>query len=578
MASPVLPCTLIASPISPPRPNLFKTTPAQVPAQHSSSRFTVSCSGHNRKDAGPQLDRRDVLLGMGGLYGVTNLANSSPALAEPIPPVTLDKCSVAKEIGDGTPIDFNCCPPEGQPTDYVLPPVTKLRVRPALHLASPEYIEKFKRAIKAMKELSAKDPNDPRGFAQQSHVHCAYCNLAYPQSPGSEVPLQIHFCWHFFPWHRWYLYFYERICAKLIGDPTFALPFWNWDNPPGMNFPPIFLDEKSPLYNAKRNPDHFKLTPDLQYSGNTSTDPPKTIITNNLTEVYNEVVQNSKTLETFYGAKYSVGSKNEFEQGSIEGGSHTALHRWVGQNTQRGYDMGNFATAGNDLLFFCHHVNIDRLWNVWRDIRDKQKKPKDFPDRDWLDAKFVFYDENAKPVIVNVADSLDSNKMGFTWQKVDNPWLNSKPKALVKKSQFAKKTKAPKPKDTIFPVKLDKVLRILVDRPKQKRSAKEKDEEEELLLIEDIVVESSQFVRFEVFVNDEDVKPDELRSTAEYAGCYTQVPLTKSGQIKTKLRLDLDDLLEELDVEGDDQILVSIVPKSGGEFITIGGIKIVFAS
>lgn len=570
MASPLLPCSLLASPISPRRPIFFKSP------SHSSN-FSVSCSGHNGKDGSPQLDRRDVLLGMGGLYGATNLVNSS-AMAEPIPPVTLDKCSTARDAFGGDVIDFNCCPPDGKPKNYVLPPVTKLRVRPALHLASPDYIAKFEKAIQAMKDLSAKDPNDPRGFTQQSHVHCAYCNLAYPQSPGSATQLQIHFSWHFFPWHRWYLYFYERICGKLIGDPTFALPFWNWDNPPGMYIPPFFLDEKSPLYNPKRDTEHYKLTPDLQYAGTTSTDPPEKIVSKNLLEVYNEVIQNGKTLETFYGGKYSLGSDNDFEMGSIEGGSHTALHRWVGQNIPGGYDMGNFATAGNDLLFFCHHSNIDRLWTVWRDIRDKQKKPKDFPDRDWLDTEFVFYDEDAKPVIVNVADTLENKKMGFTWQNVDNPWIGSKPKALVKKSDFAKKKQEPKPQDSIFPIKLDKVVRISVDRPKQRRSAKEKDEEEELLLIQDIVVDATKFVRFEVFVNDEDTKPEDLKETAEYAGCFTQVPLTKAGTIKTKLRLDLDDLLEELDVEGDDQIVVTIVPRVGGEFITIGGIKIVFAS
>ena len=30
---------------------------------------------------------------------------------------------------------------------------------------------------------------------------------------------------------RFYLYFHERILGKLIGDDTFALPFWNWTRP-----------------------------------------------------------------------------------------------------------------------------------------------------------------------------------------------------------------------------------------------------------------------------------------------------------------------------------------------------------
>ncbi|MFS7947023.1 putative catechol oxidase [Helianthus anomalus] len=40
-----------------------------------------------------------------------------------------------------------------------------------------------------------------------------------------DIEIQIHNSWLFFPFHRWYLYFYERILGKLINDPTFALPF-----------------------------------------------------------------------------------------------------------------------------------------------------------------------------------------------------------------------------------------------------------------------------------------------------------------------------------------------------------------
>lgn len=52
---------------------------------------------------------------------------------------------------------------------------------------------------------------------------------------------------------RWYLYFHERILGQLIGDPTFTLPFWNWDSAAGRAIPAPFLDKTSPIYNANRN-------------------------------------------------------------------------------------------------------------------------------------------------------------------------------------------------------------------------------------------------------------------------------------------------------------------------------------
>ncbi|XP_051152310.1 polyphenol oxidase I, chloroplastic-like [Andrographis paniculata] len=544
----------------------------------TSNAFSVSCAAAGNGKDSPQFDRRDMLLGMGGLYGATSLA---PATAAPIPPPKLDTCGVAMD-GD-QPVAFNCCPPAGPtPTPYVLPTVTTLKKRPAFQLAGDKYFAKFERAIQAMKDLSEKDPSDPRGFAQQARVHCAYCNSAYPQAPGSDLKLQVHFSWLFFPFHRWYLYFYERILGKLIGDPTFALPFWNWDNPPGMVMPDRVVVDSSPLYNPRRNPTHYPpATADLQFPVEPGSKTPEQIVQNNLSQMYNEMIRNSKLLVDFYGGKYVVGSSESQAIGHVEAGSHTAMHVWVGENTDRGFDMGNFSTAGRDVLFYAHHTNIDRLWTVWRDYRDKKGKKKDFSDKDWLDSQFTFYDENANPVTVRVGDCLDNKRMGFTWDPVPNPWMDYKPRAAVKKFNFAESEKVRRlPPPPSFPAKLDRVIQVVVERPAaRRRSAREKEVEEELLEISGIDVAMDKFVRFEVFVNAEDREVEGLAaSRAEYAGCYSQVPMSKTGRMKTKIRFGLTELVEELGLEDDTKILVTVVPKKGGKYVSIGGIKVILDS
>ena len=48
--------------------------------------------------------------------------------------------------------------------------------------------------------------------------------------------------WFFLPWHRMYLYFFERIVRAAVveagGPADFALPYWNYDKPfPGNTIP-----------------------------------------------------------------------------------------------------------------------------------------------------------------------------------------------------------------------------------------------------------------------------------------------------------------------------------------------------
>ncbi|KAL0311409.1 UNVERIFIED_CONTAM: Polyphenol oxidase, chloroplastic [Sesamum angustifolium] len=252
-------------------------------------RCTWSCKatngGQNEKHS-PQnvetsqgkLDRRNLLLGMGGLYGaaVNLVSDRSPALATPITSPDLSKCSTGTNLNTQQPLDVNCCPPVSKEIiDYKLPPVGKMRFRPAAHLAGEDYYAKFEKAVGLMKALP---PEDPRNFMQQANVHCAYCNLTYQQTGDPKLKLQIHNCWHFFPWHRWYLYFFERILGKLIDDPTFGLPFWNWDNPDGMIMPEVFARKDSPLFDARRNTSHLPpALADLAYSSKSPTNPKKII-------------------------------------------------------------------------------------------------------------------------------------------------------------------------------------------------------------------------------------------------------------------------------------------------------------
>ncbi|KAH1102148.1 hypothetical protein GYH30_036625 [Glycine max] len=582
-----------------------KPTKHSKPKRHHVSK--VSChSNQNNSAPNPEegkpshnivagKNRRDVLIGFGGLYGastLTNNNNNNPlAIAAPILPPDLKTCGPPDLATGAKPV--NCCPPISSTIiDFKLPSSgAPLRVRPAAHLVNDVYIAKYREALKRMKALS---PNDPRNFTQQANIHCAYCDGAYHQVGFPNLDLQVHNCWLFFPYHRWYLYFYERILGNLIGDPTFALPFWNWDNPKGgMTIPSFYVDKNSPLYDPLRNLNHQPpVLIDLDYNRRDDDDPsasesvdPNEQIASNLSIMYRNVISNGKLPRLFLGSPYRAGDEPEPGAGSLENVPHGPVHSWTGDKREPNREnMGIFYSAARDPIFFSHHANVDRMWSIWKTIPGGKRR--DFTDPDWLESAFFFYDENKNLVRVKVKDSLDTRKLGYVYQDVDIPWLKNKPKPKRSKAKKlalaqdfivgAAQAVETTPKSVKFPLTLDSKVSTLVKRPKLLRSKEEKEEEEEVLVIDGIEFDRNKAVKFDVFINDEDDKVI-TPSNTEFAGSFVSVPhshVHKNKKIKTCFRVGLTDLLEDLEAENDDSILVTLVPKYGKGLVTIRDIKI----
>ncbi|KAH6814988.1 hypothetical protein C2S51_019808 [Perilla frutescens var. frutescens] len=536
-----------------------------------SHHLMVSCNGGGDQKP-PSVDRRDMLLGLGGLYGAANLISDQKAQANPIKPPEFKSCGSAHDFATGDPLDVNCCPPISDDIkEYKLPPVHKKRVRPAAHKLSPEYAAKYAEALRRMRELDKTDPSDPRGFTQQANIHCAYCNGAHDQAGFPGVDISVHYSWIFFPFHRWYLYFYERILGSLIDDPTFALPFWNWDNPKGMQLPKIFDDPNSPLYDASRNQDHRPPAVANLTLGSDATDPVQ-IISNNLSAMYNEMIGGVASATDFMGQPYREGDPVPPvpQGGTSERGSHIGIHAWVGdpRNKYR-EDLGNFYSAGKDPAFYSHHANVDRMWTIWRNI--KTDYSKDITDPDYLNSSFLFYDENKRLVTVKSRDCLDYKRMGYEYEKIDTPWMNYRPPKKAAKAKIEDISKGAKKGEGVFPLTLKNTVRVLVPVPAQGK-------DNQVLVVEDIEVDSTKLVKFDVYVNDEDDEPENV-DKAEYAGTFAQLPhRVHSKKSKGNLRLSLKELYENIDVGDDDTVVVTIVPRYSGEDVTIGGVKIIPAA
>ncbi|KAJ7520629.1 hypothetical protein O6H91_19G015000 [Diphasiastrum complanatum] len=553
------------------------------------------------RDIHSSIDRRQLLISSFTAAGLPLISNQS--LAAPIQPPDLTQCQKAA-LPPGAK-SVNCCLPE--PTkviDFQFDSSLPMRVRKAAHLVDAAYIKKYNQAYELLRNLP---DNDPRKFSQQASVHCAFCDSAFLQ-PNTNDFLEIHNSWLFFPWHRWYLYFHERILAKMLNDDTFALPFWNWDNqsvasPLPNVLPAVFIENPS-LLDKLRDPLHQPPTlVDLSYSGqDEGLDPTSQRAANN-NLMYQQVVSGAKTPSLFFGQAYRAGDANAPGPGTVENAPHGTVHVWTGDSSQPNYeDMGALYSAASDPIFFAHHANVDRLWTVWKSLGGRRK---DITDPDWLNAEFVFYDENASLVKVKVGDALSIDKLSYTYQNVGNPWIAVNSSPLSKSSSVAG-TKPVSSNGVASPAtaeatlleeieefgeevegkfkKLEGSFRSKVKRPVKDLFRKLKsqitDEElEEVLVIQGVEVPSDKISKFDVFINLPDADDKTPLNIPEFAGSFVNVPHLGMGpgmNRKATLRIGIGDKLEQLGIKDLSDVIVTLVPKGKGKDvpIVIKGIKI----
>jgi hypothetical protein len=134
--------------------------------------------------------------------------------------------------------------------------------------------------------------------------------------------------------------------------------------------------------------------------------------------------------------------------GALEAVPHDTMHDQLGgdwieeadptmpQNTWLNIGlMGYVPYAARDPIFWVHHAQIDRLWEIWRRLGGKEPSDKTNPEhKTWLETAFKFYDVDAngapKPITITVEEFLkldleygydDLNPMPQAREFVNNP-------------------------------------------------------------------------------------------------------------------------------------------------------------
>jgi len=180
-----------------------------------------------------------------------------------------------------------------------------------------------------------------------------------------------HGSWFFLPWHRMYLHHFEQICrAEIIaagGPADWALPYWNYSAgdatrllPPSFRNPTLANNQRNPLFVRDRDPN---------INGGSLLDPGDVDIARCLAS---PDFASSPFDAGFGGPETGFSHLPSSGSGTLEQTPHGLVHGAVGGFT--GW-MGSFNTAALDPIFWLHHANIDRLWDVWLGRSASHKNP-----------------------------------------------------------------------------------------------------------------------------------------------------------------------------------------------------------
>jgi tyrosinase len=248
---------------------------------------------------------------------------------------------------------------------------------------SDPFFAKYGQAVKRMHELPG---SDQRNWRNQALIHINHC--AHGLSHGEPD----------FPhWHRHYTANFELICGELIGDPGFALTYWNWSANRGRIPDPFFdLD----LLNVE----HWR---DPSNASSPQWGTVRTVGTRNLSK--------TKGLQDFPGggaftdaAIKSLQRLSNYQvwRPSLEGSPHGLGHTISGGANGH---MGN-GMSPLDPIFWLHHCNVDRLWAEWQGAGNTAPALNQNYNGHFVDGK-------GQPVVTaSSANALDIANFNYTYE------------------------------------------------------------------------------------------------------------------------------------------------------------------
>jgi hypothetical protein len=209
---------------------------------------------------------------------------------------------------------------------------------------------------------------------------------AHPYNPSNPEQYQQ---WYFLPWHRLMLYEFEGVIREVLHDDDFTLPYWNpvTGNEADLVVPAAFRDPGGTLYNGTRWP---------WVNGGERID-----------VLYKDWINLDALNETIY---------IDSPTGNIGFNPRLDLNPHFLTHLALGGDMADFATVGGDPMFYLHHANIDRIWESWNQLGNKNPT-----DPKYLNRTFAYGDRSGKRVDLPVSAGDRTEQLGYEYDSYEKP-------------------------------------------------------------------------------------------------------------------------------------------------------------
>lgn len=288
---------------------------------------------------------------------------------------------------------------------------------------------------KAVARLRARSLQDPTSWRYMAAVHGYPGHASDPfAQAGEKLPPSAdqtsfwnqcqHQSWFFLPWHRGYLACFEEIVAAAVeeaGGPSgWALPYWNYSakSAHSSELPAAFRDQ----HDSHGNPNPL-------WVAGRSMPTPTTALPS--AHVILDALLHSPFQGTSTGGGPGFGGvKTGFSHfggtnGDLENLPHNAVHVDVAGL------MSDPDTAALDPIFWLHHANIDRLWEVWI------HRDPGFADptlKSWLSGtSFQLHDAKGKIVKFNSGQMRNTLKVrhGYQYDDISDPFHTAVAAAAV---------------------------------------------------------------------------------------------------------------------------------------------------